>query len=88
VLVDAIPHHSPEAITMTIDWTKFKPTTEWAIKLLEAGGNSSDESGRLYMETGPCKPWSSPVIAALRRRGYRVDELCRGVFLAHPKPSN
>jgi hypothetical protein len=88
VLVDAILHHSLEAITMKIDWTQFKPTTEWAIKLLEAGGNESNGSGCLYMETGQYKPWSAPVIAALRRRGYKVDTLCHGVFLAHPKSSN
>lgn len=66
-----------------IDWAKFKPTTEWAIRMLEGGGNS--QGGCLYMETGPCKPWSMPVIAALRRRGYRVDKLGHAVFLCHPK---
>ena len=69
---------------MTIDWTQFKPTTEWAIKLLEAGGNEHN-NGCLYMETGVCKPWSAPVIAALRRRGYKVETLCPNVFLLHPK---
>ena len=68
---------------MKIDWTQFKPTTEWAIRLLEAGGN--DHMGCLYMEAGLYKPWSAPVIAALRRRGYKVETLCPNVFLLHPK---
>lgn len=68
---------------MHIDWNKWKPTTDWAIKMLEAGGN--EHNGCLYMETGPCKPWSAPVISALRRRGYKVETLAHGVFLLHPK---
>jgi hypothetical protein len=67
-----------------MDWNKWKPTTEWAIQMLATGGND-DKTGCLYMETGPCKPWSTPVILALRRRGYRVDEIGRNVYLAHPK---
>lgn len=59
--------------------------TEYAIKMLAEGGNSRE--GTLYMEIGRYKPWSMPVIAALRRRGYRVDKLQDQVFLAYPKTS-
>mgnify|MGYP003347485119 FL=1 len=67
-----------------IDWSQFKPTTEWAIKMLEAGGNGSD--GTLYMETGVYKPWSIPVVHALKRRGYKVESLSLTTFLVHPLP--
>lgn len=65
----------------------MQPTmnTEYALKLLAQGGNSSSGDGTLYMETGKYKPWSMPVISALRRRGYRVDKLLDNVFLLHPK---
>lgn len=65
----------------------MQPTmnTAYALKLLAEGGNQSSGSGCLYMETGKYKPWSMPVISALRRRGYRVDKLMAGVFLLHPK---
>lgn len=61
-----------------------KMNTEFALRLLAEGGNASNGSGCLYMETGLYKPWSMPVINALRRRGYRVDTLAPGVFLLHP----
>lgn len=65
----------------------MQPTmnTAYALKLLAEGGNQSSGDGCLYMETGKYKPWSMPVISALRRRGYRVDKLMAGVFLLHPK---
>lgn len=56
-----------------------------ALRLLAQGGNQSSGNGCLYMETGLYKPWSFSTIAALRRRGYRVDDLCPGVFLLHPQ---
>lgn len=62
-----------------------KMDVEFALKLLANGGNESNGSGRLYMETGPYKPWSTSVILALRRRGYRVDQLVPGVYLLYPK---
>lgn len=67
-----------------MDLTKWKPTTEWAIRMIEEDDNSHND-GALYMETGPCKPWSIPVILALRRRGYRVEQVARGVYYAYPK---
>lgn len=68
----------------------MQPTmnTEYALKLLAQGGNESNGNGCLYMETGKYKPWSTPVISALRRRGYRVDTLARNVFLLHPKSAD
>jgi hypothetical protein len=61
-----------------------KMNTDFAIKLLAESGNPAD-GGCLYMETGRYKPWATPVIAALRRRGYRVDKLMPGVYRLHPK---
>lgn len=58
---------------------------DWALRLLAEGGNESNGLGRLYMEVGKYKPWSMPVIAALRRRGYRVDKIGDRCFLLHPK---
>jgi hypothetical protein len=66
-----------------LNFADFEPTTKWAIKMLESGGNGYD--GSLYMETGKYKPWSMPVITALRRRGFRVDTLSPSTFLVHPK---
>lgn len=59
-----------------------------ALRLLAQGGNESNRSGCLYMETGPYKPFATATIWALRRRGYRVDDLCPGVFLLHPKAAH
>ena len=64
-----------------------KMDTEYALKLLAEGGNQGNGSGCLYMETGQYKPWSMPVILALKRRGYRVDTLAPQVFLLFPKTS-
>ena len=58
-------------------------TVKDAIRLLEQGGNS--DSGCLYMETGMYKPFMPPTINALRKRGYRVQDLSPSVFLLHPK---
>ena len=67
-----------------IDWSKWKSNVDGAIALLEEGGNSRD--GTLHMQTGrPYKPWSISTINALRRRGYKVEALCRDVFVLHPK---
>lgn len=62
-----------------------KMDTDYALKLLAQGGNESNGSKCLYMETGPYKPWSTPVILALRRRGYKVEQLVPGVYRLHPK---
>ena len=62
-----------------------KMNVDCALSLLAEGGNSSD--GTLYMETGKYKPWSMPVIAALRRRGYRIEPIVPGVFRLYPKQS-
>ena len=56
-----------------------------AIRLLKEGGNESSNSGCLYMETGTYKPWATATISALRRRGYRVDQLATAVYLLYPK---
>ena len=66
-----------------IDWSKWKPNVDGALAMLAHGGNEHD--GNLYMETGTCKPWSASTINALKRRGYRVDNLGPAVFLLHPK---
>lgn len=63
-----------------------KMNTEFALKLLAGGGN--DRNGCLYMEVGRYKPWTMPVIAALKRRGLQVDRLAAAVFLVHPKTVN
>ncbi len=62
-----------------------KMNTEFALKLLAGGGN--ENTGRLYMEVGQYKPWSMPVIGALKRRGYRVDKTGQQTFLLYPKTS-
>lgn len=54
-----------------------------AIRILDQGGN--DRDGCLYMEIGMYKPFMIPTIIALRRRGYRVDDLSSTTFLLHPK---
>jgi len=64
-----------------------KMNTEFALKLLADGGNESANTGRLYMEVGQYKPWSMPVIGALKRRGYRVDKIGQQTFLLYPKTS-
>lgn len=66
-----------------IDWKNWRPNVDGALALLAEGGNS--DNGTLTMETGVCKPWSVATIRALRRRGYRVDNLTTGVFLLHKK---
>jgi hypothetical protein len=63
-----------------------KMNTEFALKLLADGGNQSFD-GCLYMEVGQYKPWSMPVIGALKRRGYRVDKIGQQTFLLYPKTS-
>lgn len=62
-----------------------KMNVDYALRLLAQGGNESNGSGCLYMETGQYKPWSMSVIGALRRRGYQVQKLGSAVFLLHPK---
>lgn len=64
-----------------------KMNVAFALQLLAQGGNGWDGKGALYMEVGRYKPWSMPVINALRRRGYRVDgiDMSRTEFLLHPK---
>jgi hypothetical protein len=45
--------------------------------------------GRLYVECGPCKPWSVATVRAIERRGYPVrcviPEGALSVFYVYPK---
>lgn len=63
-----------------------KMDTQYALKMLAAGGN--ERNGCLYMEVGRYKPWSMPVINALKRRGYRVDTIAPQVYLLFPLTPN
>ena len=65
-----------------IDWNQWKPTVQWAELMIE---EDDLERGYLRMETGLYKPWSVSTINALRRRGYRVEQKCSGVYYAYPK---
>ncbi len=61
-----------------------KMNVDFALKLLADGGNAGNGSGCLYMEIGRYKPWSMPVIGALKRRGYRVERLAPSYFVVYP----
>lgn len=65
-----------------IDWSKWKPTVQCAELMIK---EDDWERGYLRMETGLMKPWSVATVNALRRRGYRVEKKCEGVYFVWAK---
>lgn len=53
---------------------------------LSTDGNGGD--GYAHIETGRYKPWAEATVAAAKRRGYRVEQPCRGVYYIYPKAAH
>ena len=53
---------------------------EASLAQCEAEGNSYR-----YVETGKYKPYSVSTVAAAKRRGYKVEKQCDGVYYVYPK---
>lgn len=45
----------------------------------------TSENPYVYVETGRYKPYSASTVAAAKRRGYKVEKKCEGVFYIYPK---